>query len=77
MSKVKSATVQNIHYLVPRSVSSIFTGRQDICERLQEVCSPCVPVTAQAVQKRFVVVGLGGVGKTQVCLKFAQENREK
>ncbi|KAI9866891.1 MAG: hypothetical protein M1813_000833 [Trichoglossum hirsutum] len=30
-----------------------------------------------SVQKRFVLYGLGGSGKTQVCLKFAQDYREK
>ena len=77
MSKVKSTTIQNKHYLVPHTVSAKFTGRRDICQRLQEACLPSVPVTVQAIQKRFVIAGLGGVGKTQVCLNFAQENREK
>ena len=77
MSKVKSALTQNKHYLVPHTVSSKFTGRRDICQKLQETCLPSFPVTAQAVQKRFVIVGPGGAGKTQVCLMFAQENREK
>ena len=77
MSKVKSTTTQNKHYLVPHTVSAKFTGRRDICQRLQEACLPSVSLTAQAVQKRFVIAGLGGVGKTQVCLKFAQDNREK
>jgi GTPase SAR1 family protein len=31
---------------------------------------------AKAEQKRFVVYGLGGAGKTQFCSKFAQDNRQ-
>ncbi len=29
------------------------------------------------VQKRFVVYGTGGSGKTQFCCKFAQDNQDR
>jgi hypothetical protein len=44
---------------------------------LQEAClrqsGPDIPLQ----QTRFVLHGLGGSGKTQLCLKFAKEHREK
>ena len=67
----------NKYFEVPRNVSSIFTGRQDICRDLQERCVPSDPPSAQKTQKRYVLYGLGGSGKTQVCLKFAQDHRER
>ena len=58
-------------------MSSVFTGRVEIGRELREGCLPTEPIHLQSVQKRFVVYGLGGSGKTQVCLKFAQDHREK
>jgi hypothetical protein len=45
-----------------------------VCMQLQESClSPRLP----KMQRRFVLYGLGGSGKTQVSLKFAQDNRDR
>ena len=72
----------NQHYEIPRNPSSVFTGRQAILDRLEESCLPSTssdssrePVITQ--QKRFVIHGLGGCGKTQLCLKFAEMYQEK
>ena len=67
----------NKYFEVPRNVSSIFTGREDICQDLQERCLPSNPPSAQQTQKRYVLHGLGGSGKTQICLRFAQNHRER
>jgi hypothetical protein len=69
--------VGNKYYEVPRSASALFTGRQDIYQRIKKVCLPAGPTTAQLQQKRYVLYGLGGSGKTQLCLKFAEEHRER
>ena len=39
--------------------------------------TPPNPPSAQKMQKRYVLHGLGGSGKTQICLKFAQDHRER
>lgn len=75
--KVDSTTLKNKYYNVPYNVSSKFTGRDDVCQRLQETCLPSSVALALKSQKRFVLYGLGGSGKTQICLKFAQDTREK
>jgi hypothetical protein len=67
----------NKHYNVSHHVSSIFTGRDDINEELRKQCLPSEPPYAQKIQKRHVLYGLGGSGKTQICLRFAQEHRER
>src|SRR5579862_3251068 len=55
----------------------MFTGRDGICELLRERCLPSKSQGSPKVHKIFVLYGLGGSGKTQVCLKFAQDYREK
>jgi len=66
--------IRNKHYLVPHNVSAVFTGRNDVCKQLYENCVSSRPFKTQT---RFVLYGLGGSGKTQVSLKFAQDNRER
>ena len=63
--------------MVPRNSSSIFTGRKQLLERL-EVCLLSSPQSHQSsTQKRFVLIGMGGTGKSEVCLKFAELFRER
>lgn len=80
MLKVKGDVNQSVshfrnkHYMVPHNVSAVFTGRNDVRRQLQE---SCISSRAFKTQRRFVLYGLGGSGKTQVSLKFAQDNRER
>ncbi|KAL9606787.1 MAG: hypothetical protein Q9179_000077 [Wetmoreana sp. 5 TL-2023] len=67
----------NKYFEVPRNPSSVFTGRDEVCEQLHAHCSPSGKTNIQRQQKRFVIHGLGGSGKTQVCLKFAEDHREE
>ena len=68
---------RNKYFHIPHSVSSIYTGREDIIHGLESkfLLSSINDVKHQ--QKRFVLYGLGGSGKTQFCLKFAQDNRDR
>lgn len=62
----------NQHYIVPFSASETYTGRERLARGLQErILAP------NDQQKRFVLYGLGGSGKTQFCLKFAWDNRDR
>ena len=73
----------NKYFDIPQSVSSIFTGRDAMLDKLQTWMFEISPSTRaslgshRSLQKRFVVYGLGGSGKTQFCCKFAQEHRER
>ncbi len=64
----------NEFYVVPHSASSHFTGRNDIREELSYSLLLCQTSKAQ---QRFVLYGLGGSGKTQISLKFAEDNRDR
>ena len=55
--------------------STRFTGRTEVIAKLK---SYFFTNTNDAVEKRklFLLYGMGGVGKTQICLKFAEEMSE-
>ncbi|KKZ64978.1 hypothetical protein EMCG_09123 [[Emmonsia] crescens] len=62
---------RNQHYVVPFAASESYTGREQLARGLQERM-----LAPNDQQKRFVLYGLGGSGKTQFCLKFAWDNRD-
>ncbi|TVY12783.1 Nephrocystin-3, partial [Lachnellula arida] len=64
---------RNKYYLVPHNVSAVFTGRDNV---FQELLQNCISSQNLTIQLRYVLYGLGGSGKTQVSLKFAQDYRE-
>ena len=50
--------------------SNRFTGRTDVIAKLEQHFSN----TNDSAQKRkfFLLYGMGGIGKTQICLKFVE-----
>lgn len=70
-------TFRNKYFCIPHKVSSIFTGRKEVAKGLEEKILASADLDAPRQQKRFVLYGLGGSGKTQFCLKFVQENRDR
>ncbi|KAJ5133888.1 Tetratricopeptide-like helical [Penicillium atrosanguineum] len=73
---VASAIRFNMHFDVPQNVSSYYTGRLKQLEELKVILKVDQSRELQDHQKRFVIYGLGGSGKSQFCCKFAQDNRE-
>ena len=53
--------------------SPIFTGRQDVLDKLEKI------FLHQGTSRRHscVLWGMGGIGKTQICLKFIEEMSHK
>ena len=75
---VASLASENQHFDIPQPVRSIFTGRQEQLLELKEtILAPDSTSHNYSIQKRFVIYGLGGSGKTQFCCKFAQDNRQR
>ncbi|KAK4935621.1 hypothetical protein LTR10_023344 [Elasticomyces elasticus] len=66
----------NQHFQVPHLLSPVFTGRDDDMQSLTAAFVP-VPPSQRPHQRRFVLFGLGGSGKTQICLKHVQDQRER
>jgi Cdc6-like AAA superfamily ATPase len=56
--------------LVP-GPSQIFTGREDYLETLQKYFGPSDD--HHEGRRDFLLYGVGGIGKTQICLKFVEE----
>ena len=56
--------------------STRFTGRTEVISKLKR---HFFTNTNDAVQKRklFLLYGMGGIGKTQICLKFVEEVSER
>lgn len=68
----------NKHFYIPRAVSSMFTGKADLLDDLRHcLFDSSTQIEKQHVQKRFIIYGLGGSGKTEFCCKFAQDNRQR
>lgn len=66
----------NVHWMVPRNTNTLFTGRRDILEKLDRSLGPhCDSSHTGEQQKRFVIIGDGGIGKSEVCLKFVNDHR--
>jgi len=70
-----NALPYNQYYFVPRNSTGIFTGRDDILRKLHDCFFP--NESRLASQKRFILYGLGGSGKTQTCTVFAEAHRER
>jgi GTPase SAR1 family protein len=60
---------------VPRCSSHQFTGRQLYAHMLKENFGLRQAQEARNEHKIVVIYGLGGSGKTQFCLRYAEDNR--
>ncbi|KAM3067112.1 hypothetical protein ACMFMG_011668 [Clarireedia jacksonii] len=73
---VSATSHENVYWIVPRTINPLFTGRSELLGRIQEAihsdhnCSP-------DKQKRFVITGLGGQGKSEICLQVASQTRKE
>jgi Cdc6-like AAA superfamily ATPase len=50
--------------------SYLFTGRDEYLQELRDYFRSSIG----GKRKSFLLYGLGGMGKTQICLKFIEEN---
>ena len=55
--------------------SPIFTGRQDVFDKLKKIFS--YKGTSRMSRHSCLLWGMGGIGKTQICLKFVEEMSDK
>jgi hypothetical protein len=62
----------NVHWRVPRKTNSLFTGRTKLIERIKSEIR-----NGEPDDRFFVITGLGGLGKSELCLKIAKEMREE
>ena len=53
--------------------SNRFTGRTEVIAKLKKHFSINPNDSAHGTRGLFLLYGMGGVGKTQICLKFIEE----
>ncbi|CAF9923178.1 MAG: hypothetical protein ALECFALPRED_002317 [Alectoria fallacina] len=73
----RSARPRNKHFHIPQAVSSIFTGREDVSRTVEDSLFAQESTQSFSQQRRFIIHGIGGSGKSQFCSKFAQDHRER
>lgn len=59
------------------SATHLFTGRLDVLKKMRECFELSSSASVATQQRVFVLHGLGGAGKTQIALRFVQENTER
>ena len=64
----KPSPLKNCH-----NPTNLFTGRNDVLLQLHKCFTPSPTSVESAQQRRFVLYGLGGGGKTQIAFKFVKE----
>ena len=62
-------------YVPPHPVSPRFTGQETYLAKLREYFE--LPTDNMSGRRCFLLYGMGGVGKTQIALKFAEENSDR
>jgi signal recognition particle GTPase len=70
------AVKKNKHFSIPKAVESHYLGREEELKALEKAFWSQDQVQSHQ-QKRYVVYGVGGSGKTQFCGKYAQEFRDR
>jgi hypothetical protein len=67
----------NVHWVVPRSVNRLFSGRSEILERTEETFRKRLSEKDVFEQCCIVITGLGGQGKSELCLRIANDLRQR
>lgn len=66
--------VGNKHWLVDRPTNPHFTGRREVIDK---IIKRITSEDANNEQRRFVLTGMGGQGKSEICLHVANEVRDR
>jgi len=61
-------------WMVPRAASRLYTGRQELGERLAQMLL-FDPSTPPIQQRTFAIIGVGGTGKSEVCLEIFERSK--
>ena len=63
------------HSMNKKMFTPLFTGRQDILQQMDDFFRPRDP--ASSPRRDFWLWGIGGVGKTQIALRFMAEFKDR
>lgn len=59
-----------------RSVNNLFVGRENILTTIEESLRRTLQDVNTTGQQRFVITGMGGQGKSEICLQLAHRVRQ-
>ena len=65
------STTYPIHWTVSRSTNKLFTGRDDVLCKLEGIIEKTVGNPSRHEPYRIVITGMGGLGKSEICLQLA------
>lgn len=68
---------RNEWFIIPRCSSTYFTGRRLHADAVREKLGPVSHLEEANRHRICVIYGLGGAGKTQFCLRYAEDNRSR
>ncbi|KAK5089459.1 hypothetical protein LTR70_005958 [Exophiala xenobiotica] len=71
-----SAKPGHVHWIMPRTANPLFTGRQDLLKELEHIVRDAVHCPWGRSQCRIVISGIGGQGKSEICLQLARRLRQ-
>ena len=66
--------LENVLWLVPRIVNNLFTGRT---ETITKIMTSISNSRHMRQQHRFIITGMGGQGKSEICLQIANKIRQE
>jgi ABC-type dipeptide/oligopeptide/nickel transport system ATPase subunit len=67
--------VGNVHWTVKRSMNNLFVGRDVILTTIEESLRRTYQDVNTIRQQRFVITGIGGQGKSEICLQLVYRVR--
>lgn len=71
-----SPSAVHTHWVVARPRNTLFTGRGDILQELDFAIRDTVYSYTRQAQCRIVITGMGGQGKSEICLQLAHRLRQ-
>jgi hypothetical protein len=72
-----SLASENQWCIMSRKSISYFTGRKNHATQVRKLLSPIRRHETHSRSKIVVIYGLGGSGKTQFCLRYAEDNKHR
>lgn len=70
-----SRQVSNQHWMVDRPLNALFTGRERLLVRLENILREHSSTKRPVGPCRIVITGMGGQGKSELCLRLAESLR--
>lgn len=61
--------------MVPRAANPLFTGRRDLLQELEDTIRDAIDCPWDRPQCCIVISGMGGQGKSEICLQLARKLR--